>query len=114
MGVTALGLLVIGLVNCVIMTQKKSKIPFLPSFLPPSSFLHWLGKLFWGISRESSPGHSLWVGRSCVLQSLFCRSLGPGVEGASTCSSTERPDAVRAVQGGDQDSSLGLPGLQAF
>lgn len=29
MGVTALGLLMIGLLNCVILAQKKSKIPFL-------------------------------------------------------------------------------------
>lgn len=33
MGVTALGLLVIGLVNCFIMTQKKSKFLFLLSFI---------------------------------------------------------------------------------
>lgn len=33
MGVTAFGLLIIGLLNCVILTQKKSKIPFFLSFV---------------------------------------------------------------------------------
>lgn len=39
MGVTALGLLIIGLVNCVIMTQKKSKFLFLFSFIHLSMHL---------------------------------------------------------------------------
>lgn len=38
MGVTALGLLTIGLVNCFIITQTKSKIPFLLFFIHP--FIH--------------------------------------------------------------------------
>lgn len=53
-GVTALGLVIIGLVNCVIMTQKKSKSPFFSH-----SCIRLFRKLFWGASGQSGAGHSL-------------------------------------------------------
>lgn len=47
MGVTALGLLVLVVVNYIIMTQKKSKIPFL------FPFIHLFRKLLRGTTGES-------------------------------------------------------------
>lgn len=73
MGVTAFGLLIIGLLSCVILTQKKSKILFFPSFI--RLFTHpFVWEAFLGASCESSTRHSL-VGQreldvACTLQEL--------------------------------------------
>lgn len=93
MGVTALGLLIIMLVNCVIMTQKKSKFLFL------FSFIHLCVHPFvW----EVFLGHFLcvqcWAQLYGIWRSQFCRSLEPGVEAAPTNLSNESKH-VRAVQG---------------
>lgn len=91
MGVTALGLLMLVAVNCVIMAQKKSEIPFL------FPFIH----LFTNFSGGQT---ELDVGR-------LCRSLGRGAEGSSTHSSTERKDSSGAVQRGGRPGFLsGNPG----
>jgi hypothetical protein len=76
-GVTSLSLLVVGLVYCVFVSQKKSKFPFLPCFLHPLVqrgfffFFGWRGYL-WALTLAVSGNHSL-------LQ----RSLEPGTESTS-------------------------------
>lgn len=88
MGVTALGLLLIVVVNCVIMTQKKSKSPsFLPFFI--RLFPHLFRKFFWGASYESSTGHSFMGQTELGLVDPVLRSLEPAAEGISTNSSSK-------------------------
>lgn len=60
-----MGLLLIVVVNCVIMTQKKSKIPsFLPFFI--RLFPHLFRKFFWGPPMSPALGTILWVRQSWV------------------------------------------------
>lgn len=70
MGLTALGLLLIGLVNCVIVTQRKSKISFRLSCIVQGAFL--------GASGDSAPRAALSgsVG-ALLLGSRHLCSLGP-------------------------------------
>ena len=69
MGVTALGLLLIVVVNCVIMTQKKSKVP---SFLPSSLYsLICSGSFSGGSPLSPALGTALWVRQSWVWYTLF-------------------------------------------
>uniref|UniRef100_A0A8C0HX08 TNF receptor superfamily member 1B n=1 Tax=Balaenoptera musculus TaxID=9771 RepID=A0A8C0HX08_BALMU len=96
-GVTALGLLVIVLVNCVIMTQKKSKIP---SFLPSSVYLHIL-------PQASSSSHLLTTAPSSSSSSLessaSARTGGRPPGPAAGCGRGEG----RRVWGGPEASSGG-------
>lgn len=67
MGVTALGLLLIVVVNCVITDQKKSKVP---SFLS-SLYSSFVQEVFRGVSSESSTGHSFMGQTELGLYTLF-------------------------------------------
>ena len=98
MGVTAMGLLIIVLVNCVIMTQKKSKIPSFLFFI--CLFTHVFRKLFWGTSCEFSTGHGLRGQTELDMAAPLLRSLEPGMEGTATSLAIKRQDAIRATQGG--------------
>lgn len=87
---TALGLLVLGLVNCLILVQKKSKVLLHPCFQPPRSpsLLFWVPR----VGGVSSTEHYAIIDSngSGDCSPLFPRSLEPGAEGTSSNLATGR------------------------
>uniref|UniRef100_A0A8C9UKC0 TNF receptor superfamily member 1B n=1 Tax=Spermophilus dauricus TaxID=99837 RepID=A0A8C9UKC0_SPEDA len=97
-GLTALGLLMIGLVNCVIVTQKKSKIPFLLASLTHRTTFGSLPGHAWG---SDGPGPQIWT-----PQSLFCGSLSLG-RGAPNRHRPQMPGSEKAQESREARASSG-------